>query len=150
MPGLARRWLWKDLDMPVMQWDSSLDIGVGSMNQEHQEILDAMNRVYDALQAGQAGEKINRLIEQLGAITARHFKDEEAYMASIGFPGLKVHALIHVDLLERFGKHAAAIREAGGRAGEDFFQFLKYWLSVHIKGIDRKYGAYASTGARAA
>lgn len=135
--------------MPIMQWDSSLDIGVDSMNRGHQQILDAMNRVYDTAQAGRTGEEINRLVEHLGAVTARHFKEEEAYMASTGFPGAHTHAFIHVNLLERFEKHATAIRAANGRVDEDFFQFLKYWLSVHIKGIDRKYSDHASN-ARAA
>lgn len=136
--------------MPIMNWDNTLDVGVPSMNEEHKRILDAMNRIYDAAQAGKTGDEINLLVERLGAICVRHFADEEAYMASIGYPSLSNHKFIHIDLLERYGTHAADIKAAGGRAGQAFFHFLTHWLAVHIKGIDAKYGAHAATGARAA
>jgi hemerythrin len=138
--------------MPIMQWDASLDIGVSAMNDEHQQILDAMNRIYDATEAGRVGEEVNRLVERLGAVCVKHFKDEEAYMASIGFPGLANHKLIHGDLLDRYGRHAGEIRAAGGRADGQFFHFLRHWLTAHIKGIDRKYGDHArgAAGYRAA
>jgi hemerythrin-like metal-binding protein len=136
--------------MPIMEWDNSLDIGVGAMNDEHKQILDAMNRIYDAAQAGRTGEEINRLVGLLGDVCVRHFKDEEAYMEGIDFPGLAVHRIVHQDLLKRFATHAEAIREAGGRATDDFFYFLRYWLRAHIKGIDRKYGEHAGARRRAA
>jgi hemerythrin-like metal-binding protein len=136
--------------MPIMEWDASLDIGVGTMNHEHKQILDAMNRIYDAVRAGRAGEEINRLVEQLGTVCVRHFKDEESYMTSIGFPGLANHRYIHADLLDRFARHAAEIRAAGGRTDDHFFHFLRHWLTAHIKGIDRKYGVFAARGPRAA
>jgi hemerythrin-like metal-binding protein len=125
--------------MPIMEWDASLDLGVDAMNDEHKQILDAMNRIYDATQAGRSGIEINRLVDQLGEVCARHFADEEAYMARIGYTGLTIHRLIHQELLERFAGHAAEIRAAGGHADRNFFHFLRHWLTAHIKGIDRKY-----------
>ncbi|HZV57616.1 MAG TPA: hemerythrin family protein [Sphingobium sp.] len=132
--------------MPIMEWDNSLDIGVRAMNDDHKEILDAMNRIFDATKAGRTGDEINRLVERLGQVCVRHFRDEEAYMASIGFPGLTNHSLVHRALLERYAGHAAEIKAAGGRADEAFFHFLRHWLRSHIKGIDRKYGEHAATG----
>ena len=136
--------------MPIMEWDNSLDVGVTAMNDEHKQILDAMNRIFDATQAGGTGDEINRLVERLGAVCVRHFADEENYMASIGFPGQRNHKLIHEDLLDRYGKYAAQIKAAGGRADQGFFHFLRHWLQSHIKGIDVKYSGHASPGSRAA
>jgi hemerythrin len=141
---------WKGFRMPIMEWNDTLDIGVDAMNNEHKQILDAMNRIYDAAQAGRAGEDINRLVAQLGSVCVRHFKDEEAFMASIAFPGLTNHKLIHEDLLDRFARHSEEIRIAGGRANGQFFHFLQHWLAAHIKGIDRKYGDHARGKAKAA
>jgi hemerythrin-like metal-binding protein len=136
--------------MPIMEWDSSLDIGVDAMNDEHKDILEAMNRIHDAAQAGRTGDDINRLVARLGDVCVRHFHDEEAYMASIGFPDLKIHALVHKDLLDRFSGHAAEIKAAGGQVEQGFFHFLRYWLRAHIKGIDRKYGEHAAAASKAA
>ena len=129
--------------MPIMNWDQTLDVGVESMNSEHREILDAMNRIYDADQTGQHGDVINSLVGRLGSVCVRHFADEEKFMAKIGFPTLENHKLVHAKLLRDFSAHAAAIKAADGTVTEGFFTFLKFWLSAHIKGIDIKYGAHA-------
>lgn len=136
--------------MPIMEWDDSLDIGVEAMNDEHRQILNAMNRIFDVAETGRTGEEINQLVARLGAVCVRHFADEEAYMAAIGFPGLAIHRIMHQDLLKRFQTHATEIREAGGRADQGFFYFLRYWLRAHIKGIDCKYADHARTRPNAA
>jgi hemerythrin len=129
--------------MPIMNWDNALDVGVEAMNKEHRDILDAMNVIFDAHEAGQRGEIINKHVARLGAVCVRHFADEERFMEDTGFPGLNTHRLIHEKLLQDLSSHAASILAAGGTANEDFFGFLRRWLVAHIKGIDTKYGAYA-------
>ncbi|MFO1012571.1 MAG: bacteriohemerythrin [Caulobacteraceae bacterium] len=134
--------------MPIMNWDQSLDIGVEAMNAEHREILDLMNKIYDARAAGRDGVIINGLVSQLGVCCTKHFADEERYMAQIGYPELESHKLLHKKLLLTFGEHAAQIKDAGGKPTDAFFNFLKFWLSSHIKGIDTKYAAHAGAKGR--
>lgn len=133
--------------MPIMLWDQSLDVGVDPMNREHQEILDLMNRIYDARLQGREGLAVNQLVGQLGAVCARHFADEEAYMASIGYRELQSHKILHQNLLTRYTAYAEAIKAANGVASDDFFNFLKFWLTSHIKGVDVKYGQHAAAAA---
>lgn len=135
--------------MPLMTWDQSLDIGVEPMNREHRDILDAMNAVYDGAEAKQFGPGMNAKIARLGEITTRHFADEEAFMAKVGFPELSTHKMIHQKLLKDFGEHAQSIAAAGGVPTRDFFTFLRLWLSAHIKGIDLKYGKFAQAAVKA-
>jgi hemerythrin-like metal-binding protein len=130
--------------MPLMNWDDSLDVGVPQMNAEHQEILTAMNKIFDAHSNGESGPRMNSLIARLGEICVRHFKDEEAFMRACAFPDLALHARIHAKLLNDFGAHAVSIEAAGGRPTAEFFNFLKLWLSAHIRGIDKKYGEHAA------
>ena len=131
--------------MPIMNWNQTLDIGVASMNEDHREILDAMNEIFDAYEAGKEGDAINRLVSRLGAVCTQHFADEENFMEEVGYPGLKSHKIIHKKLLEDFSGHAAAIEAAGGKANDDFFSFLRRWLVAHIKGIDIKYAEHANS-----
>lgn len=128
--------------MPLMQWDESLDIGVPDMNDDHRDILAAMNRIYDA--NGKGGHEINKLVQELADVCVRHFRDEEAYMERIGYPDLATHRMLHQRLLTRYGEHARQIREAGGVVDRDFLQFLSFWLTSHIKGVDVKYGNHAT------
>ena len=118
--------------MPIMLWDESLDIGVEAMNSEHRDILDLMNRIFDASAAG-----------QLGDVCTRHFAEEEAYMRNVQFPGIDAHCRLHQKLLGRYTEYAAEIKARGGETDPGFFNFLKFWLSSHIKGIDVKYAEHA-------
>jgi hemerythrin len=136
--------------VPLMNWDQSLDIGVEPMNREHRDILDAMNAVYDGANAGQSGSAMMAKIVRLGDVTARHFADEEVYMAKIGYPGLANHKGIHKKLLDDFAGHTQAIAAAGGVPYSAFFGFLRLWLSAHIKCIDLKYGDFSRGAAKAA
>jgi len=130
--------------MPIMLWDASLDVGVTAMNQEHQKILEAMNLIYDARAAGKSGQAVNDLVGRLGEICVSHFADEESYMARVGYSELDRHKQLHKRLLEQFGQHAQSIKAAGGQPTDEFFHFLKFWLTSHIKGIDMRYGPKAA------
>jgi hemerythrin len=130
-------------NMPIMEWSDALDIGVGAMNDEHREILNAMNEIYDAHASGGRGQRIMDLVSRLGDLCVRHFADEERYMMMIGFPGLNTHKIIHDNLMHGYMRHASAIRSAGGKANDEFFGFLQRWLVEHFKGADASYGAYS-------
>lgn len=128
--------------MGLMDWSDQLDIGVDSMNQEHKQILAYMNRLYDLDQAKAGAGEIIKAVKDLGQYTVKHFADEEQYMASIGFPDLDKHKFIHKDLLTKFTDHQRKIEASGGQIDEMFFEFLKFWLTAHIMGIDAKYAGY--------
>lgn len=129
--------------MPIMLWDKTLDIGVEAMNRDHREILDVMNELFDAQGAGNSGTSINTLVARLGEVCTLHFSREEEYMRQTGYPGFVAHKALHEKLLTRYRDFATAIRTAGGNADAAFFNFLKFWLNSHIKGLDTKYAAHA-------
>jgi len=101
--------------MPLMNWDSSLDVGVDKMNDEHQQILSLMNHIYDAREAVRSGPDVIALVDRLGQVTIDHFRDEEAYMEQIGYAGIASHKLIHKDLLDKFTGYASDIKGSGGQ-----------------------------------
>jgi hemerythrin-like metal-binding protein len=133
--------------MPIMHWDDSLDVGVVAMNREHQQILDVMNRIYDESAKGVQGDRINALVAELGQVCVSHFADEERYMERTGYPELDRHRQLHARLLAQVQQYADAIKAAHGRPPAEFFNFLKFWLTSHIKGIDVKYAAHAHRAA---
>lgn len=135
--------------MPLLEWDDSLDVHVDDMNDQHQVLLKMMNELYDGTAAGMTRiDAIDRL-GKLFEYTVKHFKEEEEYMESIGYEGLKSHQLIHKNLIDRLTELANGFKDSTEeKLPADFFNFLKFWLSAHIKGIDMKYGE-ASTAQKA-
>lgn len=131
--------------MSLLQWNDKLDVCVDGMNQEHVELIRLMNIVYDANSGGIGRARIGVALNNLVQYTVKHFKNEEAYMKSVEFSGLKSHKYIHKDLLSRVEKYVGDFNSSGSDTlPSDFFEFLKFWLVSHIQGIDMKYGKLAA------
>ena len=128
--------------MSFIDWEDRYDVNVPEMNGEHRELMRLMNRLHELNDAKASKHEIGAALGELGSFTVRHFQHEEAYQEKIGFPGLGSHKRIHADLLEKFGAHQRDFEAGSGVLGERFFHFLKFWLSAHIAGVDRKYGEH--------
>ncbi|HEV2286831.1 MAG TPA: bacteriohemerythrin [Steroidobacteraceae bacterium] len=128
------------------QWDASrYGLNVPAMDHEHETLIGHMNAVHALHTAGAGRAALGPALEKLVAYTRRHFEHEEAYMEQIGFPGLRLHAGVHRQLLARVGEFAAEFARTGALS-EEFFMFLRMWLKAHICGIDAKYVPQAKTG----
>jgi len=124
------------------EWDPArYGLKVPKMDEEHQGIIASMNKLHVLREAKAPQPELSREINQLASLTVRHFADEEAYMAKIGFPDLDKHKLIHKSLLEKVMQHKKDF-ESTGKLTDEFFAFLKMWLKAHICGIDIKYAEY--------
>jgi len=112
------------------------------MDQEHQVLIGHMNRLH-ALHIAQADRATQAsALDTLLRYTARHFANEEAYMAKIGYDGLHTHARIHLALLKDAARHAEVFHNTG-KLTDEFFHFLAFWLKAHIRGVDAKYARSA-------
>lgn len=124
------------------EWDQAkYSVHVPKMDSEHQDIIACMNRLHLQNEAHAPLAQLVRTVDDLVRVTVAHFADEEAYMASIGFPDLGKHKLIHKMLLASVTEHKAKFT-ATGALSADFFDFLKMWLKAHICGIDIKYSRH--------
>ncbi len=130
--------------MTVLAWDPvRFDVGVAKMNAQHQVLVGLMNSIHDRAGAGAAKPELAKLFQQLAQATVGHFADEEAYMESIGFEGLRTHKAIHAKLLSDFTAHKEKFDVGDGRVDPTFFDFLSLWLRSHICHVDAKYAAKA-------
>lgn len=121
------------------EWDpSTLALGVAEMDREHQTLVGCMNRLHVLHAAGASRAELGRAVDTLARFTVKHFADEEAYMARVGFAEPPKDALVHKDLLAKVGAHVAAFQKTG-KLTDAFFAFLKMWLKAHICGVDAKY-----------
>ena len=136
--------------MPIMNWEPSLSIGIQKMDDDHAEILKWMNQVFDLHECRAEPSEIIYAVEQLYHVTVVHFREEEEFFESIGFPGAELHKTIHKKLLDKLAKGVSIIKKHNGAIDQRFFHFLRYWLSAHIKGIDTKYAAFSRGGVSSA
>ena len=77
-------------------WQDDYSIGVEVIDQEHRRLFKIINKLFSF----QGEEKDSQWACQEGVKyfkghAMKHFADEEAYMRSIGYPGLEQHQRIH-------------------------------------------------------
>jgi len=127
------------------QWDAArYGLNVPAMDHEHETLIGYMNAVHSLHAAGAGRAALGAALQKLVDYTRKHFADEEAYMERIGFPGLRLHAGVHRQLLARVGEFVAGF-DRTGELTDDFFVFLRMWLKAHICGVDVKYVPQAQT-----
>ena len=125
------------------EWDANrFGLKIAAMDDEHKTLIGLMNKLHALHDAGAAGPALLAGLEDLARYTEKHFADEEAYMAKVGYAGAGAHKLVHERLLDRLGELHASCR-ATHKLSEELFVFLKTWLSGHICGMDAKYAAHA-------
>ena len=128
----------------VMDWDAKkFDVLVPKMNDQHEKLVNMMNRLYERHDANAGKAELNKLITELRDYTIKHFEEEEALLEKMEFPQLRIHRSIHKKLLEDFTAHYDAFAAGPGKLTPAFFEFLRLWLTAHIMHIDRKYGEYS-------
>lgn len=133
--------------MPYFTWiESDMTLQINKMDQEHKILIGIMNQLFDQSRSNACKQDLEKTIEKLVAFTVFHFRNEEAYMASIAYPQLLEHKKIHMGLLANLHDFISVFENSTGIISDQFLTFLKIWLSNHIMGADKKYAHYGNAG----
>ena len=128
--------------MPFYVWNPKIiGLKIPEMDAEHQVLIGHMNSVYDAKERKATKEEISKLLGDLLAYTRQHFGDEEKYMEKIHYTGIVRHRAIHEKLLAQLKVYGEAF-EKSGILTEALFEFLSFWWTSHIKGMDFQYAEF--------
>jgi len=125
--------------MTFMQWSNELSVGLGSVDEQHQWLVDATNRLHDELSRPEIDRGvIAELFEGLMDYTMNHFIMEEELFQRHEYPDAEIHKAMHnhftqtiMDAMMRF--------EDGEDVGTDVLELLKNWLVKHIMVVDKQY-----------
>ncbi|HVY06425.1 MAG TPA: hemerythrin domain-containing protein [Burkholderiales bacterium] len=123
--------------MPVMQWDDSLVLDQGVMDDTHREFIDLLNRLADA-----ADEEVLGILDVFILHTEEHFAQEQRWMRDMQFPPLECHAREHDGVLEtaREVRNRAAAGEP--RFGRVLARAVAQWFAAHASSMDHVLALY--------
>lgn len=122
------------------KWDpAKLSLGIDSIDQQHQEIFDAANKLVRDLLAGTATESLSEVMKFLRNHTDHHFADEEALMEKINYPELEKHRQNHQAFSVTLGELERRFQEEGPSLGLalELNEKISHWQMVHIMKEDR-------------
>lgn len=133
--------------MSFVTWTPEMSVSSATMDQQHQRLIDIINRYHDALEAGASHEQLMTVFKEVIAYAQQHFRDEERLMEQQQYPNLQRHRLIHQNLTQRIGEFVAAMDKRQAGVEKEIQFFLKSWLTAHIVGIDKQYSPYLAKAA---
>ncbi|MFI4890328.1 MAG: diguanylate cyclase domain-containing protein [Steroidobacterales bacterium] len=116
-----------------LTWSAKYKIGIEAIDRQHEELVDKMNSLWEALLAKQDHASLARGLAEMTSQLEAHFAMEEAHMAAHPYPGAVAHRADHRRALETARSLAAHIDERGLALG---IRFLYDWLLSHIRSYD--------------
>jgi hemerythrin len=130
--------------MSNIQWDESLSVGVGLIDEQHRTWIERLHRVEAAIQARRGMQQVTGTLDFLMDYTQFHFSTEEKYMVQTGYPGLADHRARHEELKETLGTLIEDYKEDGvtEKISEAVGTFLGNWLRDHIRVVDQVFATF--------
>ncbi len=131
--------------MPPITWHPELETGHAAIDLDHRTLLEALNRLQAAMEAGQGREEIGQVLGFLRDYTVSHFSTEEALMLRLQYPKASAHFAAHAELLVKVSDYMSQYRAGAEVSLPGLLGFLRAWLEGHIQVEDKAFGAYLGT-----
>ncbi len=130
--------------MAKIEWDDSLSVGVGLIDEQHKRLIQKLSDLSDAIDEGHEFNKIIKTLDFMIDYTDFHFSTEEKHMAEHDYPGLDDQKNQHAQFKVTLNHILEDFKEEGPTRAlaTSINVFLLNWLINHIKGTDLKLGKF--------
>lgn len=121
-----------------MIWKDSLAIGIPTIDKQHKELCDQVDKLADACTHGKGSDEVKKILDFLASYTVKHFADEEAFQLKIKYPKFQQHKMKHTEFLGQVTKLKKEATENGVNITMviKINQIVSAWLVDHIKATD--------------
>ena len=129
----------------IMKYELTKDLmsGNSTIDREHRELFDAVNRLFDACSAGKGRAELEPTAKFLLDYVDRHFAHEEELQKKSGYPEYSSHRLFHEGYKKKLREIAAQISAHGSNIAD--LGVLNAHIGVlvsHIRLEDKKLGGF--------
>lgn len=131
--------------MFILPWDAHFEVGIPPIDEQHQQIFIKANSFAMKCDSQCSYREAMDALCFLEHYAMKHFKVEESYMITSGYPEAMTHQAKHKSLefklkqITVMGSSHALSKE---ELAESVLRFLSDWLCVHIQVDDMAFGIY--------
>lgn len=122
-----------------IQWSDDLSVGVKEIDDQHQNFLKLLNRLYDLIYQSKDRQELGALLADLAAFANDHFKTEEKYFDQFQYELADEHKEEHRQLLQSVVDFQTAFKSGQSEIDQKLVDFLEDWLVGHLENQDHKY-----------
>ena len=127
-----------------IKWDNKLKTGYKRIDDQHKELVDIINDLYNVgvngdLNNEETRTSFNSIIRRTIDYATYHFGCEEKIMSAINYSQAKDHISKHRSFSLKVVDEINKYEQGNALVMEDFINFLKNWLLNHILIEDKKF-----------
>lgn len=123
-----------------MMWKDSYRLGVDRIDNQHIELFRMTEDLVNAVKDGASVEAYQKALGFLKDYVIYHFRDEEAYQASINYSGIAAHKAEHRQFTQTVLNYEKRLAENGfdEKTMKDLAGTVTAWLIYHVVDTDQK------------
>lgn len=132
-----------------MLWKEKYALGDPLIDAQHRELFQRVDAFLGTVRSSnpwaEKVQKVNETLEFMKAYVVEHFRDEEAYQKSIGYPGYEAHRRKHEDMIAYVQQVSVEYAESGCSETlmQQFAGKLLSWLINHVAAENQRIAAHA-------
>lgn len=123
----------------ILEWNESLSTGYQHLDDEHKEIFEIINDLYNAIKKAELKTRIEGIVEKMVDYTETHFKDEEELFEKYDFEHKEDHILAHKRFVRKSKEFKRDVHNNTTIVAIQTLNFLRTWWRNHIVSMDQKY-----------
>ena len=123
--------------MALIEWTEDLNTGIRVIDNQHQRIVEYINKLGHA-QEHHSRKEVSEVLDELVDYTLSHFAFEESLMEESGYAYINAHKKVHQLFVKRVADYQQRFKMDEDIA-EELINTLRAWLINHIKNDDKDY-----------
>lgn len=123
----------------MIKWLSDYETSIPKIDMQHQKLVQLINDLFDAMNAGKSKEALGGILDELIKYTKYHFSYEEEMMKQCNYKESINHNIEHINFANKIMEFNKQFHENNSRITVQLMNFLKDWLINHIMITDKKY-----------
>lgn len=124
-----------------LEWSETYSVGSEMLDSQHKKWIDLYNRL-DSLMRGESSEDLQNakaeVLHEMSEYVDYHFRSEEEYMRTIGYPGVDKHWRMHKDFRSRIYQICRDHEDGLIVLNSEIMDTIRRWLVDHIVKQDVK------------
>ena len=124
--------------MSLLQWKQEYSVGIDAMDDEHREMIDLINVIYEKLESGSDPDEVDDCLGDVYNAISMHFALEENLMRGNRYSEYQAHKDNHEELLDQIRDLMDDFHEdpRSGRARLE--KRLSDWFAGHFSTFDAR------------
>lgn len=128
--------------MSLIQWNDTLSVSIETIDCQHQQLIQLINDLHQAMKERKAKEILGRIIEELSQYAQEHFMTEERLFIKHGYPQQASHINEHNRFIDQVVDFKNSFKAGRAALSLDIMNFLNQWLLDHIRKSDKAYSPF--------